>query len=104
MYKWHRRFSDGRASTHDDSRAGRPSVIDNSLKTQVENVIGEDRRLTVREIATACDTGKTMVHKILTEHLGVERVCARWVPRLLSDKNKMDRVKAARSLMIHAEI
>ena len=38
-------------------------------------------------------------HKILTERLGLRKLCARWVPHLLTKKQKAYRVKCARELL-----
>lgn len=99
VYKWYKRFHDGRIETTEDLRSGRPSIINEKSLTLVKNVIDNDRRLTVRDISEQCDISKTTVHKILTENFGMERVCARWVPRLLSSDNKEARVRAAKSFL-----
>jgi transposase len=65
VFKWHKRFSDGRDSLMDDKREGRPSfkTLD-VVKNEVCDVIDSDRRLTVREVADRCVISKTMVHEI----------------------------------------
>ena len=50
VYKWHRRFRDGRQTTSDDERSARPPVVDEKLVESVCNIVDEDRRVTVREI------------------------------------------------------
>ena len=55
MFKWHKRFSDGRGSLMDDKREGRPSFkTSDVVKNEVRDVIDGDRRLTVREVANKC--------------------------------------------------
>ena len=44
------------------------------------------------ELGVSCST----VHGILTDELGMSKVSARWVPRLLSDKEKEQRVRCSR--------
>ena len=51
-------------------------------------VIDTDRRLTVREISEDIGISKTSVHWILRETLGMSRVCARWVPLLITEDEK----------------
>ena len=100
VYRWHKRFSDGRSSCDDEKRRGRPSIVDDSSVTlNVRRAIQEDGRRTVREISIICDIGKTTVHKIITEQLNMERVCARWVPRILTDENRMNRVVASQAFL-----
>jgi hypothetical protein len=47
VFKWHKRFSDGRGSLMDDKREGRPSFkTSDVVKNEVCDVIDGDRRLT----------------------------------------------------------
>ena len=84
VFKWHKRFSDGRDSLMGDKREGRPSFkTSDVVKNEVCNVIDSDRRLTVREVANKCAIPKTTVHAILVQELHMNRICARCVPKLL---------------------
>ena len=66
VYRWHKRFSDGRSSCDDEKRCGRPSIVDDSrVMLNVRHVIQENGRHTVREISIICDIGKTTVYKII---------------------------------------
>ena len=99
MYKRHKRFSDGRLATFDDNVTGRPTVMKDRATSLVRNAIDNDRRLIVREIAEMTDISKSTVHRILTEKFEMDRVCARWILKLLSEGNKLARVKAARAFL-----
>jgi hypothetical protein len=55
IFKWHKRFPDGRDSLADDEREGRPSFRESdAVKNEDRDVINGDRRLTVREVADKC--------------------------------------------------
>ena len=85
IFKWHKRFADERDSLADDEREGRPSFRESdAVKNEVRDVINGDRRLTVREVADKCEISKTTAHQILGNDLNMNRVCARWVPRILT--------------------
>jgi transposase len=44
IYKWHKRFADGRDSLADDEREGRPSFRESdAVKNEVRDVINGDR-------------------------------------------------------------
>ncbi|XP_052762208.1 protein GVQW3-like [Mya arenaria] len=79
-YKWHGRFSNGREDINDDKRAGRP-VTSDSLKLAVASELSTDRRQTL-------DLSHGTMHKIITNDLGMRKISARWVPRLLSENEK----------------
>jgi len=92
-YEWWKRFKEGRTSVDDDPCSGRPSTSktdDNVAK--VREVIRSNRRLTVREVAEEVSISKTVCHEILTENLGMHRMAAKFVPRLLTDDQKQNRV------------
>ena len=99
VYRWHKRFSDGQLTAQDEKRTGRPLIIDENLTLRVQRFIAEDGRQTVREVGEGCGIGKTTADKILTEYLHTDRVCAHWVPRILSDDDRPKRVAASKSFM-----
>jgi len=63
----------------------------------------DDRRLKVHEIATEMGISCGSVLNILSEHLGLSKVCARWVPLLLMPVNKSFRVETCSEMLaLHA--
>ena len=87
--EWYRRFQNGRTSVDSDPRSGRLS-----LATTPENIervrlaIKDDRRLTVRELENDLGIPKTTVWEILNKILGMTRVCAKYIPKLLTTEQK----------------
>ena len=53
----------------------------------------DDRRMEVREIAETVGISKECVGYILHEELNMKKLCARWVPRLLTADQKRIRMK-----------
>ena len=91
-YEWFRRFKNGRESTEDDHRSGRPSTsTDASHVRQIDELVHSNRRLTVREMSVDCDISFGSCQNILTEHLGMRRIAAKFVPRLLTQEQKDNR-------------
>jgi transposase len=102
-YEWWKRFKEGRTLVDDDPRSGRPSTSktdDNVAK--VREVIHSNRRLTVQEVAEAVSISKTVCHEILTENLGIHRIAAKFVPRLLMDDQKQNRADVSQELLNRA--
>jgi hypothetical protein len=58
--------------------------------------------LTVREVAEEVSISITVCHKILTENLGMHRIAAIFVPRLLTDDQKQNRVDVSQELLDRA--
>jgi len=92
VYRWVQHFKSGRDTLKDDPRSGRPrDVITEENVAAVETLLMEDRRITIREIASSIGCSEGAVHSILHDSLGVSKVSARWVPRLLGPEKKRDR-------------
>jgi len=52
VYKWVKRFSEGRESVTDEERSGRPTTSRTEENiAKVHQIVSENRRLTVRSIA-----------------------------------------------------
>lgn len=62
-------------------------------------MVEHDRRITVREISLELELSKWSVNKILTDDLGFTKRCARWVPRLLTQAHKDERIRCAREFL-----
>ena len=78
-------FKHGRTSLEDDPREGcskRPTPPE--IIEQVHNMVLDDQRIKVREIAGTIGISKECVGYILHEELDMKKLCARWVPRLLT--------------------
>ena len=94
--KWVCRFNDGRESIENDPRVGRPlSVLTEKNVATVKTLIEEDARYTVQEIEELSCIHLSSVLKILCERLGLRKICARWVPHLLTEEQKQSRVRLA---------
>ena len=65
----------------------------------VAKLLEADRRFTCEEIAYELDISHGSAYCILTERLQMRKVAARWVPPMLSETEKHQRVKIARSLL-----
>lgn len=104
VYCWHKMFQEGREDAEDEDRSGRPSTShsDQNVK-KVRNMLNSDRRLSVRMLADECNIPKSTVHRIVTEDLGMRKICAKMVPKVLSDEQKAARATISRDLLEQCE-
>lgn len=98
--KWVQRFEEGWDAVQDLPRSGRPATTVNKANIErVRQALDIDRRVSVRELADTVGISATAVHAILTAELGMSRVVARWVPKLLTDAQQRDRVQVCQQLL-----
>jgi len=91
--RWARRTATekGHADVHDRPRCGRPqSARTEATIEKANDIIMEDRRVTVTGLSLKLDVGEATVCRIIM-NLGFSKVCARWVPRQLTDAHKEQR-------------
>lgn len=90
--RWVSEFKKGRTSTKDEPRPGRPvEVTTPEMTEKIHKIVLEDRRLKLSEIAEAVNISKERAGNILNNILGMHKLCARWVPRLLTPEQKLRR-------------
>ncbi|XP_052802303.1 protein GVQW3-like [Mya arenaria] len=100
VYKWHKRFSEGRESICDDVRSGRPVSQTTECDVEaVKNIVDADRRVTLYEICKMLDMSYGSVWGIMKDSLKMSRVSARWVPRLLTEDEMSKRVRESRRFL-----
>lgn len=100
VYNWLAQFRDGKGNTDDAARSGRPaSAVTQENIELVEQLVADDRRITVAELCACVAIGRAAIDTILHEHLHVTKVTARWVPRLLTPDMKRQRVECSRQLL-----
>ena len=82
-------FKRGRTSCQDEHRSGRPNEVTTpEMVKKIHIMILDVRRIKVRELAGIVGISKSALHRILTESLSMRKLCARWVPRLLTLEQK----------------
>mgnify|MGYP003407250472 FL=1 len=86
MYNWINNFKSGRETVEDAERSGRPSTSTTDVNIhRVRKAVENERRRTAEQLEEVLGMLHTTIHRILTEHLGMSRLVARWVPKLLSE-------------------
>ncbi|UYV66214.1 hypothetical protein LAZ67_4000801 [Cordylochernes scorpioides] len=89
VFEWYKRFKEGREETADNERSGRPST--STTPEKVDNVlelVREDRRITVREVAEEAGISFGSTQSIMKDILGVRRLNAVLVPKDLTFDQK----------------
>ncbi|EGI68668.1 FLJ37770-like protein, partial [Acromyrmex echinatior] len=92
-FKLGKTFTETHNLMNDDAHTGRPksTINENSIEV-VRNFIKHEPKSSVRYMEMELNIPKSTIYRILTEHLGLQKVCARFVPHKLTDDQKMHRI------------
>ena len=94
VFRWVKAFKAGKFSVED----GRPEISVTKANIAAVNIV-VDARLSVKDIASCTGISEGSVQTILQKRLDLRKVCARWVPHLLTEEQKTQRFKCARELL-----
>ena len=93
VFRWIKAFKAGKFSVEDDTRPGRPKTsVTKANIPAVKIVVEQDARLSVRDIASCTGISEGRVQTILKKRLDLKKVCVRWVPHLLTEEQKTQRL------------
>ena len=99
-FRWVKAFKAGKFSVEDDTRPGRPKTsVTKANIAAVKSVVEQDARLPVKDKANCTGISEDSVQTTLKKRLDLRKVCARWVPHLLAEEQKTQRLKCARELL-----
>ena len=100
VFEWCKRFVEGREDVEDDPKSGRPCTFttDTNIK-KVWQLVRSDHCLTILVIANEVGMDKETVHTILVDTLGMWKMCAKMVPRLLTEKQKAQQLNACQDIL-----
>jgi hypothetical protein len=93
VYVWCNNFNAGRCSVADEQRSGRPLSSQTDVNIEaVDRLIRRDKRMKIRDVAEELDISKSTAHRIVYDVLKYRKVCARWVPKQLTEDHKSTRM------------
>ena len=85
---------------HDKARCGRPnSASDVQHQERVDEMIQANRRIKVREVSEMLGISVGSAQFVIHDVLGYRKLCARWVPHMLSPELKLNRSRVSEELL-----
>ena len=63
-----------------------------------------DRQISIRRLAEELTIPKTTIHKIMNNHMGMKKVCTRWIPKLFTPIQRANRVDCCQELLQQREV
>jgi len=93
VFQWHAWFKTGCTSGDNNEHTGRPtSCTTPETVARIQELIHQDRRQTICDIAEEVEVGYGTCQRFLTEELRMHPVAAKFVPRILTADQKQQRI------------
>ena len=94
--KWVVEFKDLERAFEDVPRMGPPSTItaDENIEA-VERIVMRDRQISIRRLAEEL----VIIHEIMNNHMGMKKICTRWILKLLTPIQRANRVDCCQELL-----
>jgi len=97
-------FKDPTRGFEDAPHTGRPPTTTTVENIEaVERVVMRDRQISVPRAADELGIPKTIVHEIMSNYLGLRKVCVRWVPKFLTPLQRINRMECCQELLQECE-
>ena len=91
---------EGRESVRDDERCrGNKEVRTPELICQIKNFMDKDRCVSIETISAQFDVSVGTVHTIICEELKMQKICAKFVPRVFREDQKERRCHDSREMV-----
>ncbi|XP_040066361.1 uncharacterized protein LOC120840002 [Ixodes scapularis] len=98
--EWYNRSKDGRTSVESEQRSGWPSACRNDqVIAEVNAVVMRDRHVTIRENTKEVGISTLSAHSIMTKDLAMNRVAAKFLPKLLTVEQKQLLVEVSQDML-----
>ncbi len=96
-HRWYLRAAQGETGAADRPCPGRQLTAHNLANVRaIQEVVLEDRRATVRQVAAEVNISRGSVHSILRKDLDLKKKAPKFVPRVLRQEQKDLRMQIAR--------
>ncbi|UYV73537.1 hypothetical protein LAZ67_10004024 [Cordylochernes scorpioides] len=100
VFEWNSRFKAGRISIEDDPRQGHPKFQRTDENVQkITDLIKENPRTTLLELEQDTGISKTTIGRIVTEDLKLKKTPAKFIPRFLTNEQKLCRLATCEDMM-----
>jgi len=98
-FEWFGSFKNGRTSTANDDRSGRPSMATTASKVeQVRAADNQDPRRNIHDLCAEVGIGYGSCQRIIKEQLNMHGIAVKFVPRVLTHDQKDSRVAICQEL------
>ena len=98
--RWLAKYKAGQQDLKDDARSGRPPKTTTKINIKnITDILNQDARYTVTDLARLANFSSARVHAILRKHLELGKIKLRWMLHLLTDEQERSRVLNTKKLL-----
>ncbi|CAF4720703.1 unnamed protein product, partial [Rotaria sp. Silwood1] len=92
--RWAQWFRPGREEIEDEERSRRP-VTESTLENieEIRSIVSDDSHVTIAELQEHTGLSYGTLHAILSDHLELGKITARYIPKQLMDYQRSERVQ-----------
>jgi len=101
IVKWHRQCKEGQEDVQDNPRSGQPKT---QRTDRVQTLVRSDRRVGLRVTVEELNMNRETVRQIVKEDLGMRKISAKMVPRILTPDQKHCQLYISSDLLCNAEM
>ena len=100
VFEWHKRFKERRESVWNGEMCWRSKEIRTpELLDQIKNFMDKDRRVSIETITAQFNVSVGTVHTIIREKLKIQKICAKFVQRVLREDQRERRCHDNREMV-----
>lgn len=100
--KWWHFFKSGGTETAADASTGRPpNPVNQRLLNEITTQLTEDPKISLSLLSANIGEPKGYLYNLIQTRLEFRKVVAKWVPKVLTNEQKVKRVENAKSLLNH---
>lgn len=101
VQRWSKAFREGREEMEDEGRPGRP-ITETTAENieQVRLLIDDNPYITIEEVQVQTDLSYGTVQRIISDHLKLRKLTARYVSKLLNDFQRSERVRICKENLV----
>lgn len=104
VQRWSKWFRDGREDVEDEERPGRPITETTTGNIQeIQDLINEDPHITINELEEESGISHETIQRIISDHLQLKKITARYVPKYLTNFQKAERVRICQENLLKFE-
>ena len=88
--KWSKYFRDGRKEINDETRIT-TTTFENI--EEIQSIINDNPYITIEKLQEQTDLSHDTIQRIISDHLNLRKITARYVPKQLTDFQRFERVR-----------